>query len=137
MAFSFLHDLGLRNSETPLATNDLSKLSESDRQDYIGHPSRGAKILSGLEGIDPAIPQIVHQHHRRIDGSGFPKHIPVIEILKPAELIGIADEFTHEIEKKAATPSLDPYAEMEYRFSSFSDDVVDAFKKTFKRSLKK
>jgi putative nucleotidyltransferase with HDIG domain len=54
------------------------------------HPEEGYEILKDIEFPWP-IAQIILQHHKRIDGSGYPQGLRDDQILDEAKIIGIAD----------------------------------------------
>ena len=54
------------------------------------HSEIGGEILRPLAHLAP-IPEIVRQHHERIDGSGYPDGLKGDEILLAARIIGVAD----------------------------------------------
>jgi HD-GYP domain-containing protein (c-di-GMP phosphodiesterase class II) len=54
------------------------------------HPVLGYEILKTMDLPWP-IAQIVHQHHERIDGSGYPGGLKGEEIMLEARILAVAD----------------------------------------------
>lgn len=68
---------------------------------YYEHPTRGAEVVLKIQGIDPLVPQLIAQHHERIDSTGFPKLIKPQMINPLSQIIGVADEFCKLIKRIA------------------------------------
>jgi len=54
------------------------------------HPAVGAEILKDAE-FDGPISEIVHQHHERLDGSGYPCGLSGAQICREAQIVAVAD----------------------------------------------
>ena len=54
------------------------------------HADKGYQILKDIEFGRP-IAEIVHQHHERLDGSGYPRGLKGDEILMEARIMAVAD----------------------------------------------
>lgn len=54
------------------------------------HAQQGYDILKDVESPWP-LAEIVHQHHERIDGSGYPRGLRGRDILLEARILGVAD----------------------------------------------
>lgn len=84
-----LHDIG----KTAIPTEFLTRpgdLADLEFQIIKEHPEIGFNLLNDLDFMLP-IADIVHQHHERLDGSGYPKGIKGDEILLEARIIAVAD----------------------------------------------
>ncbi|MFW6034790.1 MAG: HD domain-containing phosphohydrolase [Halothermotrichaceae bacterium] len=84
-----LHDIGLIS----IPKNIVTKPDKINTQEYElikKHPEEGYKLLKNFN-IDSPIPEIVLQHHERIDGSGYPNGLKNEEIKIEAKIIGTAD----------------------------------------------
>jgi len=84
-----IHDIG----KIAIPTEILSKptcLNEFEFELIKTHSQVGYDLLRGIEFQWP-IAQIVLQHHRRFDGSGYPVSTSVTESLLEARIIGVAD----------------------------------------------
>ncbi len=84
-----IHDLG----KIAVPAEILSKptrLSEFEFAIIKTHPQVGYDILKGIEFPWP-IAQMVHQHHERMDGSGYPEGLAGEAILLESRILSVAD----------------------------------------------
>jgi len=84
-----VHDIG----KIGVPAEILSKpgpLTDLERLLVEDHAPRGYEILSGIDFAWP-VAEIVHQHHERLDGSGYPRGLAGDEILLEARILGAAD----------------------------------------------
>ena len=54
------------------------------------HPQAGYDILKEIDFQGP-VAQVIHQHHERLDGSGFPDALKDAEICREARVLAVAD----------------------------------------------
>jgi putative nucleotidyltransferase with HDIG domain/PAS domain S-box-containing protein len=84
-----VHDIG----KISVPSDILSKpgvISKMELEVIKSHSQVGYELLSKLEFPWP-IADIVHQHHEKIDGTGYPNHLKRDEILLEAKIIAVAD----------------------------------------------
>jgi HD-GYP domain-containing protein (c-di-GMP phosphodiesterase class II) len=85
---ALLHDVGeLAHADV---YNRSQMLSATDYEHVKEHPWAGARLLAGLDQA-PEIVEMVHQHHERWDGTGYPQAIARAEIARPARILAVAD----------------------------------------------
>lgn len=84
-----IHDIGKIYIPASILTKP-SKLGDLEFAMMRSHPSVGYKILNKVDFI-PVIVDIVHQHHERIDGSGYPLGISGDEIFLESKIVAVAD----------------------------------------------
>jgi diguanylate cyclase (GGDEF)-like protein len=84
-----IHDIGkislpseILSKPTKLTTAEFSLIKDHARQGY--------EILKSVES-PWALAEMVHQHHERINGSGYPKGLKGEEILIEARILAVAD----------------------------------------------
>ncbi|GEM_PF-2756559 len=70
--------------------NKSSLLSEAEMSIIQTHPSIGASILRKIPRFEH-IANFVEEHHERIDGSGYPKHLKGEEICLESRILAVAD----------------------------------------------
>jgi len=63
-----------------------------DREIMRLHPAMGAKIFSRRQ-CDPMITDIIHQHHERLDGSGYPQGLRGDNISLLPRIVMVADTY--------------------------------------------
>ncbi|MFP4482229.1 MAG: HD domain-containing phosphohydrolase [Thermovirgaceae bacterium] len=86
---SMIHDIG----KIQIPGEILSKpgeISPVERGLIQRHPEIGAQILEDIDFPWP-VAEIVHQHHERLDGSGYPRQLSGDEILPEARILAVAD----------------------------------------------
>jgi len=84
-----IHDVGKVNVPAEILANP-DGLSEAEYSIIKTHPLVGYEILKAIEFPWP-IAQIVHQHHERMDGSGYPLGLSGEDILLEARILAVAD----------------------------------------------
>lgn len=84
-----VHDIGKIGIPIEILTKP-SKLSLNERALISEHPSIGYHILKDIPFPWP-IADIVHQHHEKIDGSGYPLQLKGDQILPESQVLAVAD----------------------------------------------
>jgi putative nucleotidyltransferase with HDIG domain len=85
-----LHDVG--KFTFPDHTLTGMHLTEEDWELIRSHPQRGAEIVARVHGYAD-VAEIIHCHHERIDGHGYPRGLSGDEIPALARLLSVADCF--------------------------------------------
>ena len=86
---SLIHDIGKIYIPAEILTKP-AKLGELEFAMMKSHPTVGQKILTRVDFM-PVIVDIVHQHHERLDGSGYPLGISGDEIFLESRIVAVAD----------------------------------------------
>ncbi|MDQ1329750.1 MAG: hypothetical protein QG578_12 [Thermodesulfobacteriota bacterium] len=86
---SLIHDIGKIHIPVEILSKP-GKLSDIEFKLMKTHPSQGYDILKKADFI-PVIATMVHQHHERINGSGYPFGIKGDEILPESRILAVAD----------------------------------------------
>jgi putative nucleotidyltransferase with HDIG domain len=86
-----LHDVGKHILDDAILKGD-SKLDDDQWELVKRHPEEGARIVRMLEGQED-VAEIIHAHHERIDGRGYPRGLAGDEIPRLARMISIADTY--------------------------------------------
>jgi PAS domain S-box-containing protein/putative nucleotidyltransferase with HDIG domain len=130
-----LHDIG----KISVPAEILSKpgtISEVEYNIIKTHPQVGYEILKNIEFPWP-IAQIVHQHHERMDGSGYPQALKGERILLEARILAVSDV----VEAMATHRPYHPAQPIEMALDEISKnkatlydcEVVEACIKVFKK----
>ncbi|MCL9781254.1 DUF3369 domain-containing protein [Vibrio sp. S4M6] len=106
------------------------KLNEEEWEVMKTHAEIGYKILAGSKrSILQTAATIAHQHHEKVDGSGYPQGLKGDEISIEARIIAVADVFdalTHERVYKPAWPIEDVIKQLKESSGSHLDaHIVD------------
>ena len=84
-----IHDLGKINVPAAIL-NKPGVLSEHEIAIIRQHPQTAYEILKGIEFPWP-IARSIHQHHERLDGSGYPQGLKGEQIILEARILAVAD----------------------------------------------
>lgn len=84
-----IHDIG-KLSIPPEILTKPAKLTSVEFALIKEHSRSGYEILKNVESPWP-LAQIVHQHHERMDGSGYPRGLKGDEISLEARILAVAD----------------------------------------------
>ena len=86
-----LHDVGKHILDDAILKGD-TKLDDQQWELVKRHPEEGARIVRMLEGQE-AVAEIIHAHHERVDGRGYPRGLAGDEIPRLSRMISIADTY--------------------------------------------
>jgi len=86
---SLCHDIGKIHVPAEILSKP-GRLTYAEFEIIKTHPQTGFEILSEIDFPWP-VAQIVHQHHERMDGSGYPRGLAGDQILLEARIIGVCD----------------------------------------------
>jgi HD-GYP domain-containing protein (c-di-GMP phosphodiesterase class II) len=84
-----IHDIG----KIPIPVEVLSKPSKLSATEYSlikEHARHGYEILKDVESPWP-LAEMAHQHHERLNGSGYPQGLKGEDILLEARILAVAD----------------------------------------------
>ncbi len=95
----YLHDLGMSFLPSDIV-NKTSKLSALENQQLQKHPEWGMEFVRRMNQWQEAA-LIIHQHHERFDGAGYPAGIGGNDIHQGARIIAILDAFYAIINSRA------------------------------------
>jgi putative nucleotidyltransferase with HDIG domain len=87
-----LHDIG----KLSLADEILKKPGALTAEEFAlveEHPERGRRLLRELGGFDERVQRMVHDHHERLDGSGYPNGARGEELDLDARILMICDVY--------------------------------------------
>ena len=126
-AAGLLHDVG----KLAIPAEILSKpsaLSRMEMELMKGHPQAGYDILKAVEFPWP-VPQIVLEHHERLDGTGYPRGLKGDEICLEARVLAVADVVEAMASHRPYRPALGVGPALEEilrgRGTEYDADVVD------------
>lgn len=84
-----IHDIGKIFVPSHIL-NKASRLSESEFGVIKDHPESGYNVVKDVD-FDWPVADMIHQHHERLDGSGYPQGLKGDEIIIEAKILAIAD----------------------------------------------
>jgi putative nucleotidyltransferase with HDIG domain/PAS domain S-box-containing protein len=98
-----LHDVGMITVPASLL-NKPTEFTAAEAALVHTHAEAGAKLLAKLS--DPRIAEIVHQHHERVNGSGYPRGLSGDAIAVEARVLAVADVVESICSPRAHRPAL-------------------------------
>lgn len=129
-----IHDIG-KLSIPPEILTKPDKLTGVEFALIKEHSRSGYEILKNVESPWP-LAQIVHQHHERINGSGYPRSLKGDEISLEARVLAVADVVSAMVSHRYHRPSLGIGAALEeiekHKGVLYDHVVVDACLKLFR-----
>lgn len=132
-----LHDIGKIAIPSEVLTKP-AKLSFYEYEIVKEHAKAGYDILRKIDFPGP-IAKIVHQHHERLDGSGYPRGLKGPDILLEAQIVAVADVVEAMASHRPYRPSrgiVEAICEINrHRGSSYDDRVVAACIEVFERGF--
>ena len=84
-----IHDIGKLSVPAEILTKP-SKLTKLEFSLIKQHSSSGFEMLKDVASPWP-LAEIVHQHHERINGTGYPRNLKGDEILIESRILAVAD----------------------------------------------
>jgi len=84
-----LHDIGKMYVRVDILTK-TGRLTDEEFDVVKAHPKAGFDLLKRM-GFPSPVPEIVLQHHERVDGSGYPQGLSGEEMLLEARILAVAD----------------------------------------------
>jgi putative nucleotidyltransferase with HDIG domain len=122
-----VHDIGKIAVPTEILTKP-ARLSDIELQIVKSHAEAGYELLKDTD-LPRAIIDAVHQHHERLDGSGYPQGLKGEEISLEARIIAVADVLESMSSHRPYRPALGverAVAELQRgRGSSYDPEIVD------------
>ncbi len=133
-----IHDLG-KISVSHSTLGKAGELTDAEWHELKAHPATGWTIANRFPWPWP-IAEMIHQHHERMDGSGYPLGLVGDQILVESRIIAVAD--TYEAMANDRPYRTAPGAQRarsvlsEGRGRLFDPDVIDAFERVVARGFR-
>ena len=129
-----LHDIGKISIPAEILSKP-GRLTEIEFSILKAHSSIGYEILNEIDWPYP-IPEIVLQHHERMDGSGYPHCLSGEEIMMEARVLGVADVVEAMAANRPYRPAIGIHKALEEISKSrgilYDVDVVDVCLRVFR-----
>lgn len=132
-----LHDIG-KIGVPDAILNKPGRLTDAERKQIQLHPELGAKMISGIDYLEAAVPYILY-HHEQYDGSGYPQGLTGEQIPIEGRLLAVVDTYdaivTHRPYRQGA-PSEKAIDELEkFKGKQFDPIIVEVLVSAWKDGL--
>ncbi|HLS98296.1 MAG: response regulator [Porticoccaceae bacterium] len=101
---AMIHDIGKIAVPTDILTKP-GRLTDIEYRLVQDHPVTGYRILADVEFPWP-VADIAHQHHERLDGSGYPQGLKGEDICLEARIVAVADVIESMVSHRPYRPAL-------------------------------
>jgi len=98
-----IHDIGKVYVPAEIL-NKPGQLSDAEYKMIQAHPQVGYEILKNVECPWP-VAKIVHQHHERLDGTGYPQGLKGEDIIPEAKILAVADVVEATVSVRSYRPA--------------------------------
>lgn len=88
---ALMHDIG-KGFVNPMILNKPQKLTKDDRSLIEFHTQQGFLYIRNMD-FNPAVVDIVHYHHERLNGAGYPERLRGRDIPLAVQIVSVADVF--------------------------------------------
>ena len=126
---ALLHDIGKIGVPAQIL-DKKDRLTPQEMEIIRTHTSLGASILSPIKAYEQLIP-IIHQHHERFDGKGYPSGLRGNEIHQAARILAVADAYDALVSDRPYRRGMVPRQAVDViranAGSQFDPDIVDIF----------
>jgi putative nucleotidyltransferase with HDIG domain len=133
----FLHDIGKSGSKdhelNPIVNPDITT-----QKKYLQHPDTGFKLLKELHNVPEEVKIIVHQHHERPDGLGFPRNVFNVRLYHPSKVVAVANEFSKLISDSPFGNSKKPAEAIQIlnsRSGAYDREIISTLAKLYKTPI--
>jgi HD-GYP domain-containing protein (c-di-GMP phosphodiesterase class II) len=131
-----LHDIG----KLSVPDDILKKPAPLDPGEYAviqRHPENGRSLLRELGGFAEGVLRLVHDHHERLDGSGYPRGLDAAELDLDTRILAVCDVYDALISTRVYRASWSAEKALGLLFeqasSGFDQRVVEALARVLAR----
>lgn len=104
---ALLHDVG--KTGIPMELLDkVGALSATEVDLLRAHPLMGKRILDKLSWASPLWSRVVHEHHERVDGTGYPQALQAHQIHDFSKIVAVAEVYDALISDTGYRPRYSP-----------------------------
>jgi putative two-component system response regulator len=130
-----LHDIGKIGIPDSIFLKS-EKLTDEEWHTMKQHPEIGAKMVAGIDFLEPVLPYILY-HHEHWDGNGYPYGLKQNEIPEEGRLLLVCDAFDAMTTTRPYRNGLDPELAIEElrqrKGTQFDPMYVNAFITAWKK----
>lgn len=128
-----LHDVGKSRIPGEIL-NKPGRLTEGEFEVVRAHPQLGYQMLLDTGYAESGALDVVHHHHERLDGNGYPGRLDSTQITRLMRMSSVADVYDAVTSERVYHKAMPPTAALQMLLSGagtqFDGDIVRAFIKT-------
>ena len=132
---ALLHDVGKIGVPDAILRKP-GPLTEDEWAEMRRHPAIGKNIIKDIPFLEN-VAEIVHSHHERFDGNGYPRGLKGDEIPLAARIFSVVDAYdamtSDRPYRKARSPGTATQEIITYSGSQFDPEVVNGFLTVFEQ----
>ncbi len=129
-----LHDLGKSRIDEAILYKH-GPLSDEEWREMRRHPEHGVEILKANGDVDPLAVTIVHQHHEKCTGRGYPQGLHEPDIHLYSKICTLADVFDALTTERPYKQALDSFPALRIMQSDMREDFHPHLFREFIRML--
>lgn len=129
-----LHDVGKSRIDEAIL-NKRGRLSDTEWQAMRRHPEHGLEILKATGDVDALALTIVHQHHEKCTGHGYPLGLSDPDIHLYSKICTLADVFDALTTERPYKQALDSFPALRIMQSDMREDFQPHLFREFSRML--
>ena len=99
-----LHDMG----KLSVPARILKKPGALDDEEFDvikRHPEWGLKLLRELGGFGSSVLELVHSHHERLDGEGYPRGLAACDLALDTRILTVCDVYDALVSSRVYRPA--------------------------------
>lgn len=117
-----LHDIG--KSRVPAhILRKPGMLSVSEVKQVEKHPEYGVELMQHHEKIEPVSIDIIHNHHEKMNGSGYPRRMPGQKISLVTRICSVVDIFDALTSHRPYKPAMTGFQAMSFIIERMSHEL--------------
>jgi PAS domain S-box-containing protein/putative nucleotidyltransferase with HDIG domain len=134
---ALIHDIGKIYISSDIL-NKPGKITDLEYQILQTHAEYGYNVINSID-FPERIPMMVHQHHERMDGSGYPQGLQGDQIILESRILAVADVVEAMTSQRPYRAALGLEAALDeimlYKGSKYDEAVVTSCVHLFKEKI--
>lgn len=128
---ALFHDVGKLNISKEILTK-TGKLNEHEYEEMKKHTEFGYQILKNIYTVPLTVAHCAHQHHERLNGTGYPKGLENEEIHHFSKILAVADVFDAVTSNRVYRRAMQPHEGLDILYEGagtiFDQEIIEAFR---------
>ncbi|MBI5058429.1 HD domain-containing protein [candidate division KSB1 bacterium] len=117
-----LHDIGKSRVPTYIL-NKPGMLSVSELKQLERHPEHGVSLMQCHQQLVPMALEIIHDHHEKLNGNGYPRRLPSARISLPTRICSVVDIYDALTSHRSYKPAMRGFDAMTFIHQRMSQEL--------------